>query len=217
MPARGGSSPLLPGGLGISLPALRPACEVHRWMCHMGWRGSCRVSRVCHEAWPRLSLGMKYSHWQRAVVERPRASAPCEARAARKCGGLGSAFGGVPLSFSFFLIVAQSTDREMPVTTAGILWRRSVRRAEKFPSRDDDSGADRTARTMNRVIAGLVARPCHLNRDGRNKSGHDGEGKASLRGPKDRSNPGAACVERWIASRSLSSGRATSRGPVGSQ
>jgi hypothetical protein len=126
--------------------------------------------------------------------------------------------------FSFFLIVAQGADREMPATTAGILWRRSVRRAEKFPSRDEDSGADRIARTMSRVIAGLdpaismtVARLCHLNRDGRNKSGHDNRGNASLREAKRRSNPGAACVERWIASRSLSSGRATSRGPVGSQ
>jgi hypothetical protein len=83
------------------------------------------------------------------------ASALCKARAARKCGGYGPASIGVPLSFFFFLtFVAQSADREVPVTTAGILWRRSVRRAKKFPSRDDDSGADRIARTMKRVIAG---------------------------------------------------------------
>jgi hypothetical protein len=68
----------------------------------------------------------------------------------------------------------------VPATTAGILWRRSVRRAEKFLPRDEDSGADRIARTMKRVIAGLdpaisitVARLCHLNRDDRDKPGHD--------------------------------------------
>src|ERR1700691_2391885 len=37
---------------------------------------------VCHEAWPRLSLGMKYSQWQRAVVGRREASAQRSARAA---------------------------------------------------------------------------------------------------------------------------------------
>src|ERR1700728_5074227 len=51
------------------------------------------------------------------------------ARRIERCGGYGPALIGVPLSF-FLLsyIVAQSTDREVPVTTAGILWRRSVRR-----------------------------------------------------------------------------------------
>jgi hypothetical protein len=68
----------------------------------------------------------------------------------------------------------------VPATTAGILWRRSVRRAEKFLPRDDDSGANRIARTMKHVIAGLdpaisinVARLCQLNRDDRDKPGHD--------------------------------------------
>jgi hypothetical protein len=68
----------------------------------------------------------------------------------------------------------------VPATTAGILWRRSVRRAEKFLRRDEDSGADRIARTIRRVIAGLdpaismiVARLCHINRDDRDKPGHD--------------------------------------------
>src|ERR1700728_1449607 len=58
------------------------ASEVHRWMCHTGWRRTRLVRPVCHEAWPRLSLGMKYSHWQRAVVGRREASAQRSARAA---------------------------------------------------------------------------------------------------------------------------------------
>jgi hypothetical protein len=40
----------------------------------------------------------------------------------------------------------------IPVSTAGVLWRRSVRRAEKFSSRDDDSGADRIARTVRLAL-----------------------------------------------------------------
>src|SRR5580704_3578839 len=70
------------------------------------------------------------------------------ARRIERCGGYGPALIGVPLSFFIFLtFVAQSADREVPVTTAGILWRRSVRRAESFLPLDDDSGANRIART----------------------------------------------------------------------
>jgi hypothetical protein len=80
----------------------------------------------------------------------------------------------------------------MPASTAGILWRRSVRRAKKFLSRDEDSGANRIARTTRLVIAGhsrskngvaslaydpaismIVARHCHFYRDDRDKPGHD--------------------------------------------
>jgi hypothetical protein len=68
----------------------------------------------------------------------------------------------------------------LPATTAGILWRRSVWRAKKFSSRDEHSGADRIARTRRLVIAGLdpaisipVARLCPINRDDRDKPGHD--------------------------------------------
>jgi hypothetical protein len=50
----------------------------------------------------------------------------------------------------------------MPVTTAGILWRRSVRRAEKFSSRDEDSGADRIARTAFFVVRVVTATPAIL-------------------------------------------------------
>jgi hypothetical protein len=92
---------------------------------------------------------------------------------------------GVPLPFSSCAyIVAQSTDREMPVSTAGILWRRSVRRAEVFGAlfalRDEDSGANGIARTKRCVIAGLdpaismtMAWPCPTYRDDRDKPGHD--------------------------------------------
>jgi hypothetical protein len=91
----------------------------------------------------------------------------------------------------------------MPVTTAGILWRRSVRRAEKFSSRDDDSGADGIARTMKRVIAGLdpaismiVAGLCPIHRDDRDKPGHDG--RKGTRHCKKRSDEAiqGSCIVR---------------------
>jgi len=47
--------------------------------------------------------------------------------------------------------VARSKDREIPATTAGILWRRSVRRAKKLLPRDEASGADRIAGTRTLV------------------------------------------------------------------
>jgi hypothetical protein len=80
----------------------------------------------------------------------------------------------------------------LPATTAGILWRDRCGEREELVGLNNSSGANRIARTMNLVIAGLsrskngvaslaydpaisiaVARPCQLNRDGRNKSGHD--------------------------------------------
>src|SRR5271169_4461112 len=131
-------------------------------MCHTGWRGTRRVWPVCHEAWPRLSLGMKYSQWQRAVVGRREASAQRSARAASRLGAeVGYASLGVPLPCFLFLhswLKAQIV--RLPASTAGILWRRSVRRAKTVvafvDARDDDSGADRIARTISyAVIAGL--------------------------------------------------------------
>jgi hypothetical protein len=64
---------------------------------------------------------------------------------------------GVLLPFFFFRPSwLKARIVRLPAPTAGILWRRSVRRAEKFSSRDDDSGADRIARTIPYVvIAGL--------------------------------------------------------------
>ena len=124
VPAGGGSSPLLPGGLGISLPALSPACEVHRWMCHTGWRRTRLVRPVCHEAWPRLSLGMKYSHWQRAVVGRREASAQRSARAAPRSGAeVGYASLGVPLPcfLPFLHSWLKALIVRRPASTAGIL------------------------------------------------------------------------------------------------
>ena len=68
---------------------------------------------------------------------------------------------GVLLPFFFFRpswLKAQIV--RLPATTAGILWRRSVRRAEKFSSRDDDSGANRIARIIaHAVMAGLLGGP----------------------------------------------------------
>jgi hypothetical protein len=63
---------------------------------------------------------------------------------------------GVPLPF-FFLRTSwlKAQIVRLPATTAGILWRRSVRRAKKILPRDDASGANRIARTIRRVIAGL--------------------------------------------------------------
>ena len=102
------------------------------------------------------------------------------ARRIERCGGYGPALIGVPLPFLLSYIVAQSADRE----ATGNHRRHSLAKigaesGEFLPS-DDDSGANRIARTMRLVIAGLdpaipimVARPCQFNRDGRNKSGHD--------------------------------------------
>ena len=57
---------------------------------------------------------------------------------------------GVLLPFFFFRPSwLKARIVRLPAPTAGILWRRSVRRAEKFSSRDDDSGADRIARTRS--------------------------------------------------------------------
>src|SRR5580698_9454122 len=118
-------------------------------MCHTGWRRTRLVRPVCHEAWPRLSLGMKYSHRQRAVVGRREASAQRSARAAPRLGAeVGYASLGVPLPC--FLLFLQSWLKaqivRIPASTAGVLWRRSVRRAKRFvasfDARDDDSGAD---------------------------------------------------------------------------
>src|SRR5580698_580578 len=107
---------------------------MHRWMCHTGWRRTRLVRPVCHEAWPRLSLGMKYSQWQRAVVGRREASAQRSARAAPRLGAeVGYASLGVPLPCFLFLhswLEAQIV--RIPAATAGILWRRSVRRAKKL-------------------------------------------------------------------------------------
>ena len=114
---------------------------------------------VCHEAWPRLSLGMKYSQWQRAVVGRREASAQRSARAApARCGGWIRVCRR-SASLLFFRSYTSWLEAQIvrpPVSTAGVLWRRSVRRAEKFLSRDDDSGADRIARTRVFVSSALA-------------------------------------------------------------
>src|SRR3984957_4915691 len=114
VPARGGSSLPLPGGLGISLPALGPAREVHRWKCHRGWRDSCRVWPLCHEAWPRLSLGMNSpigtEPWWDA--ER-RARSALRAPHPKRCGGwIRVCRRSASLLFSVLTFVARSADRE---------------------------------------------------------------------------------------------------------
>src|SRR5580692_2823921 len=69
----------------------------------------------------------------------------------RVCRRSASLFFSV-LTFSWLKVLIV----RISAATAGILWRRSVRRAKKFSSRDDDSGADRIARTIRLVmIAGL--------------------------------------------------------------
>src|ERR1700722_15938113 len=113
-------------------------------MCHTGWRRTRLVRPVCHEAWPRLSLGMKYSHWQRAVVGRREASAQRSARAApARCGGWLRVSRRSASLLSFLTFVAQSADRE----DTGIHRRYSLTKigakSEEILPRDDDSGADR--------------------------------------------------------------------------
>src|ERR1700722_9416351 len=94
-------------------------------MCHTGWRRTRLVRPVCHEAWPRLSLGMKYSQWQRAVVGRREASAQRSARAAPRLGAVGwlrVSRRSASLLSSVLTVVAQSADRE----TTGIHRRYSL-------------------------------------------------------------------------------------------
>ena len=106
---------------------------------------------VCHEAWPRLSLGMNSPIGKsRGGTPRGERAALC-ARRTRKVRSLATRLSAFRfLAFLPFLhswLEAQIV--RIPVSTAGVLWRRSVRRAEKFSSRDDDSGANRIARTRS--------------------------------------------------------------------
>ena len=109
--------------------------------------------KVCHEAWPRLSLGMNSPNgrepwWDAERRARSALRAPHPAgcgrwlRVSRRSASLLSSVREMWLEVQIV---------RMPVSTAGVLWRRSVRRAEKFSSRDDDSGADRIARTRSLV------------------------------------------------------------------
>ena len=105
---------------------------------------------VCHEAWSRLSLGMNSpigtEQWWNA--ER-RARSALRAPHPQRCGGWIRVCrrSASLLSFRSYISWLEARIVRIPVSTAGVLWRRSVRRAEKFSSRDDDSGADRIART----------------------------------------------------------------------
>ncbi len=111
---------------------------------------------VCHEAWPRLSLGMNSP-----IGTEPWWNAEWRARFAKRAPHREMRL--VPTrvvrrSASFFFLRTSWLEAQivrLPATTAGILWRRSVQRAEKFSSRDNDSGADHIARTITLVIAGL--------------------------------------------------------------
>src|SRR5580692_10140636 len=112
---------------------------------------------VCHEAWPRLSLGMNSP-----IGTEPWWNAEWRARFAKRAPRREMRL--VPTrvvrrSASFFFFRTSWLEAQivrLPASTAGILWRRSVQRAEKFSSRDNDSGADRIARIIaHAVIAGL--------------------------------------------------------------
>jgi hypothetical protein len=87
------------------------------------------------------------------VVERRLASALCKARAASR-DVEDTALRHSAFRFPFFFFRTSRLEAlivSVPASTAGILWRRSVRRAKKFLPRDDDSGADRIARSGKRV------------------------------------------------------------------
>src|SRR6202167_5507970 len=98
---------------------------------------------VCHEAWPRLSLGMNSpigtepwwnAEWRARFAKRaPRREVRLvSTRVVRRSASL----------FFFRPSWLKAQIVRLPAPTAGILWRRSVQRAEKFSSRDNDSGAD---------------------------------------------------------------------------
>ena len=105
--------------------------------------------KVCHEAWPRLSLGMNSP-----IGREPWWDAERRARSALRAphpkgAEVGYASVGVPLPcfFPFLHFVARSADR----VDTGVHRRCSLAKVgaegEKFSSRDDDSGANRIART----------------------------------------------------------------------
>ena len=104
--------------------------------------------RVCHEAWPRLSLGMNSP-----IGTEPWWNAERRARSALRaphpagCGGWLRVSRRSASLLSFLTFVARSTDREI----TGIHRRHSLAKigaeSEEFLLRDDDSGADRIART----------------------------------------------------------------------
>ena len=104
-------------------------------MCHTGWRRTRLVRPVCHEAWPRLSLGMSSPigtepWWDAERRARGDPRAPHPARVRRLATRL-SAFRFLAF-FRSFLGMLKARIVRMPVSTAGVLWRRSVRRAKRF-------------------------------------------------------------------------------------
>ena len=129
---------------------------------------------LSHEAWPRLSLGMNSP-----IGTEPWWDAERRARSALRAphpkgAEVGYASVGVPLPcfLPFLHSWLEAQIVRIPASTAGILWRRSVRRAEKFSSRDDDSGADRIART--RLLFHLSPRA------GRGRASEAREGEGAL-------------------------------------
>jgi hypothetical protein len=134
-------------------------------------------------------------------VGRREASAQRSARAApERCGGWIRVCrrSASLLSFRSYISWLEAQIVRIPVATAGILWRRSGRRAKKFLPRDDDSGANRIARTR---------RPCFIRprdsggggpsvarsaKDGGGGAGReeisDASGEASMQRPAHRAS-----------------------------
>jgi len=82
VPAGGGSSPPHSGGLGISLPALRPGWEVLPGL-GQAMMGNTHQT-TSQETWPEAEPWGRRLPLARAVVGRRQASALCKARAASK-------------------------------------------------------------------------------------------------------------------------------------
>jgi hypothetical protein len=140
----------LPGGLGIMPAGTRTGARGASLEVPHRLAGNPPRELVCHEAWPRLSLGMNSPigtepWWDAERRARSALRAPHPARVRRLATRL-SAFRFL-VFFRSYISWLEARIVRMPVSTAGVLWRRSVRRAKKFSSRDDDSGADRIART----------------------------------------------------------------------
>ena len=139
-----------PGRLRASCsPALRPV----RGVLPLDWDRRLRITPVettSQEAWPEAEPLGPTSLWQVPwwnAERRARSAlrAPHPERVRRLVPRL-SAFRFLAFFRSYISWLKAKIVR-LPVSTAGSLWRRSVRRAKKFLPRDEDSGAERIART----------------------------------------------------------------------
>src|ERR1700677_2754613 len=128
----------VPGRLRASCsPALRPV----RGVLPLDWDRRHRVTpgeTTSQEAWPEAEPWGPTSLWQEPGWDAERRARGAPRPPHPKGAEVGYASVGVPLPCFFFFRTSWLETRivRVPATTAGILWRRSVRRAESGERRD---------------------------------------------------------------------------------